>query len=134
MTVSLPLDITNGTLEEVFHTSPGGVGRKDPTKPATSSRRVGNPDPDVREQPPPLEVIHDVSSSEDEMEGITMPGSPLEVMTPSLSLSPAMRARQSFSRQWTDLMMAPVSTPSAPRAIYRGNDLRERNTARGMSH
>ena len=31
LTVSLPSDITNGTLEDVHHNSPGAVGRKNPT-------------------------------------------------------------------------------------------------------
>ena len=80
MTVSLPSDITNGTLEEleeVFHTNPGGGERKDPNQPGNSSalfkplavvkpRRVGDPDPDVR-APATTRLIHNLSSSEDEM-------------------------------------------------------------------
>ena len=92
MTVSLPLDITNGTLEEVLHTGPGGVGRNNPTQPSNSSdlykplcevspHRDGDTDPDIGEQPATNRVMHNVSSSQDEMEGITMPWSPLELLS-----------------------------------------------------
>ena len=99
LTVSLPLDLTNGKFEEVLHTSPG-VGGRDPTQPGkssdpykpvcvTSARRQGDPDPDIATQPAPRRVIHTVFSSEDdEMEVEALSGFPQELLSTLGILTP----------------------------------------------
>ena len=92
LTVSLPLDLTNGKYEEVLHTELGGVGGNNPTQPGTSSdlykplcevypRRVGDPDPDIGVPPATSQEIHTVSSSEDDMDVVSLSGSPQELLS-----------------------------------------------------
>ena len=79
LTVSLPLDVTNGKLVEVLQDVPGGVGGKNPTQPGPSSalyKPIQEVAPLVSVVPAALVAIHDVSSSEEDKVMEVISGTP----------------------------------------------------------
>ena len=69
LTVSLPLDVTNGKFEEVLQAVPGGVGGNNPTQPGPSSalyKPIQEVAPLVLVVPENQVAVHDVSSSEED--------------------------------------------------------------------
>jgi len=84
LTVSLPLDVTNGKFEEVLQAVPGGVGGNNPTQPGPSSalyKPIQEVAPLVSVVPDNQVAVHNVSSSEEDDAMDVISGTPQELLS-----------------------------------------------------